>query len=80
MNNLTHQTRIAINLIVEDDSGQVAQFLAALTALIELFITVVQWIKPAVVWLSDLIEAITFTVKVFAIGFNALAYGFGVRT
>ncbi|MCG3210577.1 MAG: hypothetical protein FOGNACKC_04208 [Anaerolineae bacterium] len=79
MISLTHQTRIAINLIVEDDTGSVAQFLAALTAVLGLLVMVSRWVSSVIVWLADFIEAGSFTVKVLAIGFNSLAFGLGVK-
>lgn len=58
MNALAHQTRIAVNVIVDDDTGSVTGFLTALTALIGLL----------------LLAAADFTIKVLAIGLSALAF------
>lgn len=79
MNALTHQTRIALNLIVDDDTGSVTEFLTALTALIALVVAIAHWVKPVVIFAADLIEAANFSAKVLAIGVNALAFGLGVR-
>lgn len=46
MNALAHQTRIAVNVIVDDDTGSVTEFLTALTALIGLLLLVATTVKP----------------------------------
>ncbi|MCG3208365.1 MAG: hypothetical protein FOGNACKC_01969 [Anaerolineae bacterium] len=79
MMSLSHQTRIAISLVMEDDTGQVAQFLAVVTALMGLLLKFSRWTASAVVWITDFIEAVDFTLKVFSIGVNALVFGLGVR-
>lgn len=77
MTQLAHTTRIAIS--VEDDSGQVERFLAALTALIGLVLLLATAVKPAVVLAGDVLAAADFTIKVLAIITVAVAFGLGVK-
>ncbi len=79
MNALAHQTRIAVNVIVDDDTGSVTEFLTALTALIGLLLLAAATIKPVFVFAGDLLAAADFTIKVLAIGLSALAFGLGVN-
>ena len=80
---LCHQTRLAVNIIVEDDTGLLAFSIAFATGLFRLFWQVSQWVSATSYELSasisDVKAALDFTGKVFAIGFNALAYGLGVN-
>lgn len=79
---LTHQTRLAVNVIIEDDSGVLAYSILLITNLltylwkVNQFMTVTRQALTSLV--TDLKAALDFTVKVFAIGFNSLAYGLGV--
>ncbi len=77
MTTLANRTRIAI--LVEDDTGQVTQFLAALTAIIGLLLVVVATVRPVFLLAGDVLTAADFTVKVLAIGLAALAFGLGVK-
>lgn len=79
MISLPHQTRIAINLVIEDDTGRITEFLMMLTALIGILLRFAEWVKPVVVWAGDFLTAASFTAKIVAISFNALAFGLGVR-
>jgi len=62
---LANVTRIAV--MVEDDTGQVARFLAALTALIGLVLILAATVKPALVLVGDVLAAVDFTAKVLII-------------
>jgi len=73
-----HTTRIAINLIVEDDTGNVTELLTTLTALVSLLAGVSQFIAKTIIFFGDLLESAQFTFKVFCIGVNSLAFGLGV--
>ncbi|MCG3211553.1 MAG: hypothetical protein FOGNACKC_05199 [Anaerolineae bacterium] len=79
MISLPHQTRIAVSFIIEDDTGSVVRFLTALTSLIGLLLATAEMMNPLFVWMADIIEAASFTLKVFIISVNALAFGLGVR-
>lgn len=78
MNALTHTTRIAVQIVIQDDTGRVAALLLALTALIGLLVRFGNFVSSVALVISDAIEAVTFTAKVFSIGLKALAYGLGV--
>lgn len=75
---LAHSTRIAVTIAIEDDTGRVASFLVALTALVTLLVQLGQFVASVALLISDTIEAVTFTARVFSIGLKALAYGLGV--
>lgn len=75
---LAHTTRIAVTIAIEDDSGRVASFLVALTALVGLLVQLGQFVANVALLVSDAIEAVTFTAKVFTIGFKALSFGLGL--
>lgn len=64
-------TRIAVQFIIEDDSGQVERVLTAASVVLEAAVKVIQLT-------ADVIEAIDFTLKTTGIMFKALAWGLGV--
>jgi hypothetical protein len=77
---LTHQTRIAVKVVINDDTGNVAALIMALTALIGLLVRLGQFINELALWVNDFNEAARFTHTVVIIGFKALAWGIvGVR-
>lgn len=78
MNALTCSTRIAVTVVIQDDTGRVAGLLVALTALIALLIRFGKVVSDLILLVSDVIEAVTFTAKVFSIGLKAFAFGLGV--
>jgi hypothetical protein len=77
---LMHSTRIAVHVLVDDDSGSVAALIMALVALVNLLVRLGGLIAGATQWVSDFTEAARFTSAVFTIAFKSLAFGFvGVR-
>jgi hypothetical protein len=76
---LSHNTRIAVQIAVDDDSGSVAALIMALTALVTLLVKLGSLITWAALLVGDFVEAAQFTNALFAIGFKSLAYGLGVR-
>lgn len=77
------QTRIAVNVIIEDDTGMLAFSILFATRLFTLlwqasrFVSAVRHELRAIT--SDLAAALVFTAKVLAISFNALAFGLGMK-
>ena len=57
-------TRILVTVQIVDDTQALTYALALATG--------------AFVFVADVIEAVSFTAKVFSIGFRSLAYGLGV--
>ena len=80
---LNHQTRIAIQIIIEDDTGLLVFSTALVTSLFTLFWQASQGVSSVKAecsaWVSDIKAALDFTAKVLSIGFNALTYGLGVK-
>ena len=77
---LAHQTQIAVHIVLTDDTGTVANFLMGLTLLIALLVSFGQGVASLIWLLSDLAEAVSFTLTVWGIGLRAVAYGFtGLR-
>lgn len=78
-----HQTRLAVNIIIEDDTGILVYSLLYITTLFTLFKQISRMVSTVSNELSFLVtdykSALNFTVKVLAISFNSLAYGLGVR-
>lgn len=79
---LQHQTRLAVTVIIEDDTGALACSILLVTGLFTYLwrasrfaLTTRQELSSLV---TDLKTAFDFTAKVFAIGFKSLAYGLGV--
>ena len=79
---LNHQTRLAVQIIIEDDTGALTFSILLATRLFALLYQVSQVISfigyELSLLIGDLKTALNFAGKVFAIGLNALAYGFGV--
>lgn len=77
---LTHRTRIAVQVIVEDEIDNLAALVAAITFLVNLVAYLGRLVKEVNQFVTDLAEASRFTVTVFTIGFKSLTWGFvGVR-
>ena len=75
---LANTTRIAI--LIDDDTGNVAQLVATITVLVAMLVSFSRFISEVALLTSDIIEASRFTVAVFDICFRALAWGFlGLR-
>jgi len=72
---LMHQTKIAVQIVVEDDTGTVTDFLTVLTLMIGMLVSFGQFVVSAALLISDFTEAVSFTLKVWGIGLRALAYG-----
>jgi hypothetical protein len=79
---LCQQTRLAVNIVIEDDSGLLAFSIVLATRLFALFWQAGRWVSSVGDELSALANdaraALDFTGKVFAIGVSALGYGLGV--
>jgi hypothetical protein len=79
---LNHQTRLAVQIVIEDDTGALAFSILLVTTLFALVRHVGQIVSATgyelSTWVSDFKAALDFTGKVLVIGFNAMAYGFGV--
>lgn len=79
---LNHQTRLAVQIVIEDDSGTLALSILLVTQ----FFTLLWQIGQGVVsigyecslWLQDVQAGLSFTAKVLVIGLKALGYGLGV--
>lgn len=75
---LANTTRIAI--LIDDDTGNVAELVAAITVLVAILISFSRFIYEVALLVSDVIEASRFTVVVFDIILRSLAWGFwGVK-
>lgn len=67
---LAHSTRIAVQIVVDDDIGNVAALVMALTALVTLLVKLGSLVNNAALLISDFVEAARFTVAVFTIAFG----------
>ncbi|MFC1974769.1 hypothetical protein ACFLXQ_00035 [Chloroflexota bacterium] len=80
---LCQQTRLAVNIVIEDDTGLLAFSIVFVTKLFTLFWNIGQWVSSvsyeSSAWVSDVKTALDFTGKVLTIGFNVLTYGLGVN-
>lgn len=76
---LMHSTRIAIQIVVDDTTGNVAALVMALAFVFGLLVKLGQLINLTGLFIQDFTEAYRFTFIVFTIGFKALAFGMGVR-
>jgi hypothetical protein len=78
-----HQTRLAVSVIIEDDTGTLAFSILLITALFRFFGRTGRCIsgvyREGAALVRDIKVALSFTGKVLAIGFDALAYGLGVQ-
>jgi hypothetical protein len=79
---LRHQTRLAVNVIIEDDTGVLAYSILLVTRLFTYLWKISQFVmttrRELSLLVTDFKAALDFTTKVFAIGFNSLAYGLGI--
>jgi len=77
-----HQTRLAVQITIEDETGALTFSILLATRLFALLYQVSQVVLfigyELSVLAGDLKAALNFAGKVFAIGLNSLAYGFGV--
>lgn len=80
---LAQQTTLTIYVLVKDDTGALAFSILVATKLFTFCYYIGHWALMTKAELSllviDLKAAMDFTTKVFAIVFNSLAYGVGVR-
>lgn len=67
-----------MTVVIQDDTGRVAAFFAALAVLVTMLVSFGQFIAYVAGIISDAVYAVTFTAQVFIIGFKAFAYGLGV--
>jgi len=72
------QTRIAVQIVITDDAGELAYLLLIVTNLFALLASAARFVSYVTGWVSDIKEAVVFTVKLFSIAFNSLAWGLGV--
>lgn len=79
---LQHQTRMAVHIVIEDDTGMLIYSFLLVTSLFSNLSKACQFVmatkRELSGWATDLKSALDFTSKVFAIGFNSLVYGLGV--
>lgn len=79
---LYHQTRLAVRIVIEDDTGVLAFSILVTTQLFALPWKLGRWLSAAdrelALLASDFRAALDFTAKVLAIAFISLAYGLGV--
>ena len=75
MMTLQHQTKIAIYIAVDNGPDNLNALIAALTTLVQLLVSFCQFITSAVTLAYDIVEAVSFTAKVWAVWFNAFNYG-----
>lgn len=78
MNALAHSTRIAVTVVIQDDTGRVATLLVAVAALVGLLTRFGLFVSGVAGVISDAFEAVAFAATVFSIGLKAFAFGLGV--
>ena len=78
MMKLQHQTKIAIFIAVDNGPDNLTALIATLISLIQMLVSFGQFIHNTVLLTYDIVEAVTFTAKVWAVWFNAFSYGFGL--
>ncbi len=80
---LQQQTRIAVKIIIEDETGVLAFSILWVTGLFSLLWRINQRVSAFSNELSslanDLVTALDFTGKVLTISFTALAFGLGLK-
>ena len=80
---LQQQTRIAVKIIIEDETGVLAFSILWVTGLFTLLWRISRLVAAFRDELSslagDLVTALDFTAKVLAISFTALAFGLGLK-
>ena len=78
-----HQTRIAVQLVIEDDTGALAAslwlFISWWQITFYLLRKMVALVNELLQLKRDVVEAVEFTFTVLSIGLTALAFGFGVK-
>lgn len=79
MTALAHSTRIAVTVVIQDDTGRVASFLVALAALVGLLVQLGHFVAYVAGVVADVIDAVTFASRIWVIGFKSLAFGLGVN-
>ena len=82
MMTLQHKTKIAIYITVDNGPDNLNALITTLTALIQLLISFGQFVSNATLLVCDIVEAVNFTAKVWAIWFDAFSFGLfgaGVR-
>lgn len=72
---LAHSTRIAVQIVVDDDTGNVATLIMALTVMVNMLVKLGQFINELALWMCDFVEAVRFTQTVFTIGLKSFTYG-----
>lgn len=72
---LAHSTRIAVQIVIDDDTGNVAALIMALTVLVGMMVSLGRVVNGCAMWLGDLAAALEFVGKVYVIGFKSLAFG-----
>lgn len=79
---LHNQTRLAVQIVIEDDTGTLALSILLTTQVLALLWQLGQRVISAgyelTAWVQDIQAALSFTTKVLVIGFKALSYGLGV--
>ena len=78
MMKLQHQTKIAIFIAVDNGPDNLTALIATLTSLIQMLVSLGHFVTQMVQLGYDIVEAVTFTAKVWAVWFNAFGYGFGL--
>ena len=79
MMTLQQQTRIAVLITVDNGPDNLQRLIDVITTLIQMLITFGQFVAEAVLLVGDIVEAVSFTAKVWAIWFNAFSFGLGVK-
>lgn len=76
---LKHQTKIALYIVVDNGPDNLTAFIQVLTTLIQLLVSFGQFVTRSAWLVCDIVDAVNFTAKVWAIWFNAFRFGlFGV--
>lgn len=79
---LNHQTRLAVQIVIKDESGTLALSILLATQLFTLLWQIGQGVVSMgyewSLWLQDVQAALSFTAKMLIIGFKAWGYGLGV--
>ena len=80
---LAHQTTLAIQVIIRDETGTLTYSLLLVTKLFVLVWQIAQWlvslIDDVVGFVDDVNASLSFTGQVLSILVKAIAFGLGVR-
>ena len=80
---LNHQTRIAVSIIIEDDSGVLFFSLILITRMLVRLVQACSFLMEMKhsleIWLRDLQTALSVTLTLFIIAIKSWAYGLGVK-